>query len=48
MPDWLADATVLSPLRWFNEIAFGVFLRGATLHDLALPIGAVSGLGLLF
>lgn len=46
--DSTGDATVLSPLRWFDEIAFGVFLRGATLRDLAPPIGAMSGLGLLF
>lgn len=48
MPSWLARATALSPLRWFNEIAFGLFLRGATLRDLVLPIGAMTGLGALF
>lgn len=48
MPIWLARLTTLSPLRWFNDIAIGVFLRGATLADLARPIAAMSGLGALF
>lgn len=48
MPGWLADATVLSPLRWFNEIAFGIFFRGATLRDLLMPIAAMNALGALF
>lgn len=45
MPGWLADATFVSPLRWFNEIAFGSFLSGATLRDLLFPIGAMTALG---
>ena len=45
MPMWLADLTVLSPLRWFNEIAFGFFLRGASLRDIAFPFFAMSALG---
>lgn len=48
MPGWLADATVLSPLRWFNEIAFGIFLRGASLGDLIHPLAMMFGLGMIF
>ncbi|HUA36097.1 MAG TPA: ABC transporter permease [Candidatus Binataceae bacterium] len=48
MPGWLAEATVLSPLRWFNEIAFGIFLRGASLGDLQRPLTMMIVLGAVF
>jgi ABC-2 type transport system permease protein len=48
MPLWLGRATVLSPLRWFTEVTFGIFLRGAGVRDLAVPILAMTGLGALF
>jgi ABC-2 type transport system permease protein len=48
MPEWLVRASVLSPLRWFNEIAFSLLLRGASLSDLVAPIAAMIGLGALF
>lgn len=48
MPAWLAGLTVLSPLRWFTDITFGVFLRGATLIDVAQSLAAMASLGTLF
>ena len=48
MPAWLATLTVLSPLRWFTDITFGVFLRGATLLDVAPSLAAMASLGALF
>jgi ABC-2 type transport system permease protein len=48
MPLWLERATVLSPLRWFTDVSFGIFLRGAGVRDLAVPILAMTGLGALF
>jgi hypothetical protein len=45
MPGWLAGVTLLSPLRWFTDISYGLFVRGATLSDLALPITAMTGWG---
>jgi ABC-2 type transport system permease protein len=48
MPGWLAGVTLLSPLRWFTDISYGLFLRGATLSDLVLPIAAMTGLGTVF
>ncbi len=48
MPAWLATLTALSPLRWFTDITFGLFLRGTTVRDLVLPIAAMTALGALF
>jgi ABC-2 type transport system permease protein len=48
MPAWLASLTALSPLRWFTDITFGLFLRGTTLCDVVLPIAAMTALGALF
>ncbi|HVN29345.1 MAG TPA: ABC transporter permease, partial [Candidatus Binataceae bacterium] len=48
MPGWLAEATVLSPLRWFNEIAFAIFLRGASFGDLLRPLAIMIALGAIF
>ena len=48
MPAWLAGLTVLSPLRWFTDITFGVFLRGAALLDVAQSLAAMGSLGTLF
>ncbi len=48
MPKWFAEMTVLSPLRWFNDVAFGVFLRGATLGDLLIPVTMMTALGGIF
>lgn len=48
MPSWLAATTMLSPLRWFNDVTFGLFLRGATLADLVAPILMMTSIGVLF
>jgi hypothetical protein len=41
-------AHALSPLRWVNDITYGVFRRGAAVHDWLSPIVAMSGLGARF
>jgi len=48
MPDWLAGAMFISPLRWFNDVTYGIFLRGAHLGDLVRPVLAMIGLGAAF
>ncbi len=48
MPAWFAHLTFLSPLRWFNDITLGIFLRGATVKDLASSFLTMTGLGMLF
>ena len=48
MPTWLNALTTLSPLRWFTNISYGLFLRGATLSDLLPSIAAMASIGALF
>jgi ABC-2 type transport system permease protein len=48
MPGWLNAITRLSPLRWFTNITYGLFLRGATLSDLLPSMAAMAGMGALF
>ncbi|MDP3938457.1 MAG: ABC transporter permease, partial [Deltaproteobacteria bacterium] len=48
MPDWLARTMFISPLRWFNDVTYGIFLRGAHLGDLTRPVLAMLGLGAVF
>ncbi len=48
MPTWLNALTTLSPLRWFTNIAYGLFLRGATFSDLLPSVTAMAGIGTVF
>jgi ABC-2 type transport system permease protein len=48
MPWWFARLTILSPLRFFNDITLGIFLRAATFRDLLPAVGAMTALGSVF
>lgn len=45
MPAWLRAAMLLSPLRHFVDIAYGILLRGAGLDTLWQPVLAMAVLG---
>jgi ABC-2 type transport system permease protein len=45
MPAWIRPLTYLDPMRWFVEIVRSVLLRGATLADVARPLGFLTLLG---
>lgn len=44
MPPFFQGLTVLLPPRWFIECCRGVFLKGAGLRDLALPLGLLAAI----
>jgi ABC-2 type transport system permease protein len=46
MPPALRAATLLSPLRHFIDIAYGILLRGSGWGALARPVAAMTGLGI--
>jgi ABC-2 type transport system permease protein len=48
MPWWFARLTILSPLRFFNDITLGIFLRGATFRDLLPAVASMTALGTAF
>jgi drug efflux transport system permease protein len=48
MPAWFARLTILSPLRFFNDITLGIFIRGATFDDLVPAVAAMTALGMVF
>ncbi len=45
MPVFFRYLTVLLPARWFVVACRGIFLKGAGIADLALPLGALAVLG---
>lgn len=47
MPAFFQYFTMLLPPRWFMAAARGIFLKGAGLAELAVPLGALAGLSLL-
>lgn len=47
MPRWLQPLTYVNPLRWFSEIVRAIMIRGATLEDIAVPLGALAACGLV-
>jgi ABC-2 type transport system permease protein len=47
LPDWVNTVMLLSPLRYFIEIAYGILLKGAGLDVLwsqALAMAALGGI----
>lgn len=45
MPDWVRTMMVVSPLRYYIDITYGVLLKGAGLDVLWKPVAAMTGLG---
>ena len=42
MPRFFWYLTLILPARWFMVIARGIFLRGSTAKELALPVAAMA------
>ncbi|WP_447974668.1 ABC transporter permease [Nitrospira sp. Kam-Ns4a] len=45
MPTWVQSLMALSPLRYYIDVTYGLFLKGAGLADLWRPVGTMLLLG---
>lgn len=45
MPDWLSAIMMLSPLRYFIDVSYGILLKGAGMSTLWSPVLAMAMLG---
>jgi len=48
MPVWAQAITIVNPLRYFIEMMRMVYLKGSTLADLVLQLGALAVFAVFF